>query len=51
MPLAPFLTILFAAILAGGLTVWLVAALGQTALMIALPLFMIAATAMFYFRK
>lgn len=51
MPLAPFAALLLAVIIAAGLTIWILTSAGPLALMIALPLFMTAAAALFYLRK
>lgn len=51
MPLAPFLALLFAVLLAAGLTVWLITTAGQMAVVIALPVFLIAAAGLMMLRK
>ena len=51
MPLAPFAALLIAVIAAAGVTVWLLSFGGQMALMIALPLFLIATAAVTLLRK
>ena len=51
MPLAPFALLLTSVIIAAGLTVWLLTSAGPMALMLALPLFLIATAALMYLRK
>ncbi len=51
MPLAPFITLIVFVIAAAGVTIWLIASAGPTALMIAVPLFLIATATLMWLRK
>ena len=51
MPNHIFALLILGVIVAGGLTVWLLTVAGPTALMVALPLFMIATVALKLLRK
>mgnify|MGYP006075285809 CR=1 FL=1 len=51
MPLAPFALLITSVIIAAGFSIWLITSLGPMALIIALPVFLIATAALMYLRK
>ena len=51
MPPKTFALLLVAVMIAGGLTVWLLSVAGPTALLVALPLFMLGTVALRFLRK